>query len=189
MAAAVCASLAGVLAGSALAQTEPAAAPPPPDPAGKQVSATIPARRETLRRSLRFQRLGRAQGLPNSQIQSIVQDKTGFIWIGTGEGLARYDGQRFLTLRHNPAEPGSLSASFISDLLLARDGTLWVGTIGGGVNRYLPDRGAFDRFTARPGQPDALQSSSVLAMAEGPDGRIWVGTRGAGLGILDPATG
>ncbi len=189
MVAVACAWLAGASAGRAAAQPAPAAAAPAADAGGKQGTAVIPGRRETLRRSLRFQLLGRSRGLPQSQVQAIVQDKTGFMWLGTGDGLARWDGQRFLTFRHNPADPSSLGASFVSKLLLAKDGTLWVGTIGGGVNRYLPDRSAFDRFAAKPGQADALQSGSILSMAEGPDGRIWLGTAGGGLGILDPATG
>lgn len=189
MAAAVCASLAAALAGRAHAQGAPAAAAPAEPAGGKQVSAVIAPRRETLRRSLRFQLLGRTKGLPQSQVQAIVQDRIGFMWIGTGDGLARWDGQRFQVFRHNPGDPSSLGASFVKDLLLARDGTLWVGTIGGSVNRYLPDRSAFDRFPAKPGQAEAIQSASVLALAEGPDGRIWVGTGGGGLSILDPATG
>ncbi len=192
IAAAVCASLASAYSARALAgDASAAAAADPAEPtAGEAMStAVISGRRERLRRSLRFELLGRSRGLPNSQVQSIVQDKTGFIWIGTGDGLARWDGQRFEVFRNIQGNPSSLGASFISDLLLTRDGTLWVGTIGGGVNRYRPDRAAFDRFAAKPGEQGALQSSSILAMAEGPDGRIWVGTQGGGLGILDPATG
>ena len=189
MAALVCGWLAGVAGSTASAQPGSDAASEPGEPGGKQVSQTIPGRRETLRRSLRFQLLGRTKGLPQSQVQAIVQDRTGFMWLGTGDGLARWDGQRFVVFRYDPGDPSSLGASFVSELLLAKDGTLWVGTVGGGVNRFLPDRSAFDRFAAKPGQADALQSGSVLSMAEGADGRIWVGTAGGGLGILDPATG
>jgi ligand-binding sensor domain-containing protein len=186
VAAAVCTWLAAWAAPTVEAQTTDAA---PAEPGGTQVTQVIPGRREMLRRSLRFQLLGRARGLPSSQVQAIVQDRTGFMWLGTGDGLARWDGQRFVVFRYDPAASNSLGASFVSELLVAKDGTLWVGTVGGGVNRFLPDKSAFDRFSAKPGQSDALQSASVLAMAEGPDGRIWVGTPNGGLGILDPATG
>ncbi len=141
-----------------------------------------------LRRSLRFQIIDRSDGLPLNTVTSIVQDRAGFVWLGTGDGLARWDGQRFLTFRTEPSNPRSISASWVNKLLLARDGTLWVGTEGGGVNHYRPDKGSFDRFEAA-NDPNSLLSGSVLALSEGPDGRIWVGTQGGGLGVLDPATG
>ena len=131
--------------------------------------------------------LNRERGLPQNTVSSVIQDHTGFIWLGTGDGLARYDGQRFLTFRHDPANPRSMSASFVNKLLLARDGTLWVGTEGGGVDRYLPDSSTFQRFVASD-DPASLKSGSIMAMAEGPDRRIWIGTNGGGLGVLDPTT-
>ncbi|HEU5057916.1 MAG TPA: two-component regulator propeller domain-containing protein [Kofleriaceae bacterium] len=149
----------------------------------------IAPERVTLRRSLRFQILDREDGLPQNNVTSVVQDRTGFVWLGTQDGVARWDGHRVVVLRNDPEDPTSLSASFVKQLLVARDGTLWVGTEGGGVNRYRPDSATFDRFTAAPGRRDALQSGSVWAMSEGPDGRIWIGTGGGGLAALDPATG
>ena len=143
----------------------------------------------TLRRTLRVQILDREDGLPQNNVTSIVQDRTGFIWLGTQDGVARWDGHHMMVLRNDPDDPASLGASFVKQLLVARDGTLWVGTEGGGVNRYRPDGSGFERFTAGPGRPDALQSGSVWAMSEGPDGRIWIGTGGGGLAALDPATG
>ena len=165
------------------AQDEPTA-PVGADP----FEVTLKPEPATLARKLRFQRLDRERGLPQNSVSSVVQDRTGFIWLGTQDGLARYDGQRFLTFRHDPDDPTSISASNISALLLAKDGTLWVGTVGGGVNRYLPDRRAFDRFM--PGdEPDTLNAGAIADLAEGPDGRIWIGTLGGGLAVLDPATG
>ncbi|HEY8141232.1 MAG TPA: two-component regulator propeller domain-containing protein, partial [Kofleriaceae bacterium] len=152
-------------------------------------SVAIAPERVTLRRSLRFQILDREHGLPQNNVSAIVQDGTGFVWLGTQDGLVRYDGHRMVVLRNDPDDATSLSASYIKQLLVARDGTLWVGTEGGGVNRYHPDRASFDRFPAQPGRPGALQSGSVWAMSEGPDGRIWIGTGGGGLAVLDPATG
>ncbi len=143
----------------------------------------------TLRPSPRFQILDREHGLPQNNVASIVQDRTGFIWLGTQDGLARYDGHRMVVLRNEPDDPTSLSASYVKQLLVARDGTLWVGTEGGGVDRYHPDRSTFDRFVPGPGKAGALQSGSIWAMSEGPDGTLWIGTGGGGLAALDPATG
>jgi hypothetical protein len=71
-------------------------------------------------------------------VSAIVQDETGFVWLGTQDGLVRHDGHRMVVLRNDPDGATSLSASYIEQLLVARDGTLWVGTEGGGVNRYHP---------------------------------------------------
>jgi len=159
---------------------------------GEQVAArslvTISPQQATLRRRLRFQIVDRKDGLPLNTVSSIVQDRAGFMWLGTADGLARWDGQRFLTFRHDPANPATISASWVNEILLARDGTLWIGTEGGGVNRYRQGNSTFDRFEAA-NDPETLHSGSILSMSEGPDGRIWIGTQGGGLGVLDPATG
>ena len=179
---------AGLLVASVgYARAQPAV--PPAEPASTSRSVvTIPPEPATLRRRLRFQVLDREEGLPQSTVSAIVQDRQGFMWLGTGDGLARWDGQRMRTFRHDPASPASLSASFINKLLVAKDGTLWIGTEGGGVNRYNAVRSTFDRFEAAD-DADSLHSGSILAMSEGPDGRIWIGTQGGGLGALDPKTG
>ena len=137
---------------------------------------------------LRFQILDRRRGLPQDTVAAIAQDSTGFVWLGTSDGLARYDGQRFRIFRNVQDDPKSISSSFISALLVAKDGTLWIGTTGGGVNRYLPDTETFDRFVAGDAE-DTLHEGTILALDEGPDGRIWIGTNGGGLAALDPKSG
>lgn len=178
-------SAAGALVGNESARAQPAAG-------GEQESSffvTIPPEPTTLQRRLRFEILDRSRGLPQNTVNTIVQDRTGFMWLGTNDGLARWDGQRFRIFRHEPGNPASLSASSVTRLLLTKDGTLWVGTVGGGVNRYRADKGTFDRFTASIDNPEALTSGTVASLAEGADGHIYVGTGDGGLGVLDPATG
>jgi ligand-binding sensor domain-containing protein/serine phosphatase RsbU (regulator of sigma subunit) len=142
----------------------------------------------TLRPRLRFQILDRKRGLAQDTVSAIAQDLTGFVWLGTADGLARYDGQRFRVFRNVRDNSSTISSSFISTLLMAKDGTLWIGTTGGGVNRYLPDTESFERFVATE-DADTLDDGTILAMDEGPDGRIWIGTNGAGLAVLDPGSG
>lgn len=157
------------------------------DSGASRMARVIPPERTKLRRRLRFQHINRERGLPEASVSSIVQDRTGFIWLGTGDGLARYDGQRFLVFRHDPKDRSSLAASYVKSLLIARDGTLWVGTDGGGVCRYRTADSKFDRF-APSSAPETLQSGTIMAMSEAPDGRLWVATAGGGLALLDPAT-
>src|SRR5688500_11993796 len=180
---AAAAVVAAVLVGVAIGGAADVAAQEPPvdavqNPAIKQIAAKPAA----FRRTLRFQVLDRARGLPRNRVQSLAQDRTGFMWLATTDGLARWDGRRFTTFRHDPADPASLSASNVSRLLVARDGTLWVGTADGGLNRYRTEDSGFQRIAGIP-------SGAVLAMSEGPDGRIWLGTSGGGLAALDPRSG
>lgn len=158
-----------------------------PDLVESRTARAIPPERTTLRRRLRFQHINRERGLPEASVSSIVQDRTGFMWLGTGDGLARYDGQRFLVFRHDPKDHSSLAASYVKSLLIARDGTLWVGTDGGGVCRYRTSDSKFDRF-APSGAQGTLKSGTIMAMSEARDGRLWVATAGGGLALLDPAT-
>ena len=166
---------------------QPAPAPAEQVGSGRSVERIITPKPATLERRLRFQQIGRDSGLPSSQVSSIVQDRAGFVWLATSDGLARYDGQRFLVFRFDPRDKTSLSTSYVTRLLVAKDGALWVGTEGGGVNRYHPGDSTFERFLPSDA-PDTLKSGSILALAEGSDGKIWIGTGGGGLSVLDPRT-
>jgi ligand-binding sensor domain-containing protein len=69
--------------------------------------------------------------LPHRSIFALLQDRDGFLWIGTHDGLARYDGAEMRTFRHDPGDPSSLSSSSIRVLLEDAAGRLWVGTENG----------------------------------------------------------
>lgn len=168
-------------AASAWAQGDEAEGP------GAISTVTIEPQAATLRPKLRSQNLGREEGLPQNNITSIAQDRTGFMWLGTQDGVARYDGQRFVVFRHVSEQPASLSSSFINEVLVAKDGTLWVGTQEG-LNRLDRESSTFERFVASD-KPGSLSAPIILALEEGPDGRLWIGTAGGGVNVLDPATG
>ena len=91
----------------------------------------------------RFDHLGTADGLSSSTVRAILQDHLGYLWIGTQDGLNKYDGRTFQVYRHDPDDPGSLRDHFIESLYEDRAGNLWVGTQSGWLERY--DR-AGDRF-------------------------------------------
>jgi len=84
-----------------------------------------------------------ADGLPSSVAYKTVQDRDGFIWIGTKDGLARYDGLGFRVFRNDPASPGSISSNDVSAMLVDRDGHLWCGGEASGLNRLEPDGSGF----------------------------------------------
>ncbi len=108
-------------------------------------------------------------GLPQNSVDAIAQTLDGYLWVGTHEGLARFDGLRF-TLADNV--PSELKHGAITALCAARDGSLWIGCEGYGVAR-LKD-GKFTRFS----ETDGLLSTQIRCLLEGRDGSIWIGSEG-----------
>lgn len=134
-----------------------------------------------------FERLGLAQGLSHSTVHAILQDRQGFMWFGTEDGLDRYDGSGMRSFRHDRKDQGSLSANFVTCLFEDRLGRMWVGTQSGGLNRYDPNLERMIRFPAWAGRDPghSLNSMGINALAEDREGRLWVGTSGGGLSRLD----
>ena len=86
--------------------------------------------------TLYFRNLNTGNGLSQNKINCIIQDKRGFTWIGTDDGLNRYDGNRFQVFRHDPSNSATLSGNMITDLLEDKNEILWIATADGGLTRY-----------------------------------------------------
>ncbi len=143
----------------------------------------LPAR--TLLETPQFRDYGRRDGMPDAGSYMAVQDHEGFIWIGTRDGLVKYDGVHFEIFRHDAAKPHSLPRNDISALMVDSAGGLWAGGEGTGLLHYVPGYG-FKRWIYQPGDTHSLGSDDVLALAQTPDGAIWVGTYAGGLARLGP---
>src|SRR5215471_3088264 len=118
----------------------------------------------------------RRQGLPQASATAIAPGNDGYLWVGTEEGLARFDGVRFTVFdRKNTPE---LERHNITTLFVSRDGTLWIGTMGGGLVRYA--EGRFRRYGSKEGLTDEI----VSAIAEDREGTLWVGTFHSGVAKL-----
>ena len=113
---------------------------------------------------LSFKLYGADQGLGSLSLWALAQDGLGFIWVGTENGLYRFDGQRFQVF--GVAE--GLSSAFVNALHVDSEGTLWVGTYKG--LSYLSE-GRFQEVGASAGLPPG----QVIGISTGPDGQIWVG--------------
>jgi PAS domain S-box-containing protein len=137
-------------------------------------------------RNLIFDRLGTESGLSQAAVSSIAQDAEGFIWVGTQEGLNRYDGYSFKTFYHLDHDPSSLSHDSIWDLLVDSRGSLWVGT-DSGLNRYNDARDEFEFIALGVSEDGAAsdQKHTVHSLFEDSSGRLWIGT-GAGVVIMQP---
>lgn len=137
---------------------------------------------------LRFTHLSGEQGLSNSTIEAICQDSRGFMWIGTRDGLNRYDGHTIVVFRNDPGDSGTLSDSYIRSLYEDRKHALWIGTVNG-LNLYDPAHGKFTRWKHHPGDSLSLSHNVITAMLEDRNGRFWVATYGGGLNLVDRVSG
>ncbi len=124
---------------------------------------------------LHFTRLHTEHGLSHNWITAITQDRYGFIWIGTEDGLNRYDGYRFTVYRHNPEDPHSLSNNVISSIFEDQEGVLWVGTHGG-VNRFNPKTETFTHFRHDRENPNSLGGDNILSIFQDSNGYLWFGS-------------
>lgn len=133
-----------------------------------------------------FRHLSIEDGLSQISVESIVQDHAGFMWIGTEDGLNRYDGYNFKVYKHDPEDPNSISNNDIWCLYVDRKGILWIGTFSGGLNRFDPKNETFTRYFHISSDSTSISSNLVRAICEDHLGNIWVGTRDSGINILDP---
>ncbi len=168
----------------------PAAAAPTPAPAGtlREMPDSMAAL-ATQAQSIVFAHLPPEAGLSQSVVTDFLQDDQGFLWMGTQDGLNRYDGSEFKIFREDLDVPGGMRGGFVSSMDRTATGEIWFGTNDGGLNRYDPATGLFASYLNDPADPNSLSENSVSAVAVDPEGSVWAGTNNTGLNRLDPPTG
>ncbi len=125
-------------------------------------------------------------------VSDIVEDNQGVLWIGTDKGLNRLDLTKpvtkssFTHFKHKIGDSNSLSANDIERLFKDSNGTLWIGTLGGGLNRYHPQQQNFSHFKHQPEDSNSLGGNRVLSIQEDNQGGLWIGSRTAGLSKITP---
>ncbi|MEO0581353.1 MAG: two-component regulator propeller domain-containing protein, partial [Bacteroidota bacterium] len=125
---------------------------------------------------LTFFHYGLAEGMSDPSVGAILQDRTGFIWVGTDFGLNRFDGLRFKNYLHDTSDSLSLSANSVSCLFEASTGHIWVGTRGGGISVYDPTHELFTRILHEAGDSSSLSNNYINHITADADGHIWVAT-------------
>lgn len=127
-------------------------------------------------------------GLAHNTVTAFLQDRQGFLWIGTLDGLSRFDGQTFTTFRPEPGNPYAPASAFIHGLLEADDGTLWLGTRTGGLCRYTPTTERFRCYQPDPADPFSIPELHIQSMQFGPGGGVWIRTENGTIGWFERAT-
>jgi len=115
-------------------------------------------------------------GLPDSTVFSLQQDQSGFMWFGTVNGLARFDGYSFKVFKHDGADPATLSNNNAGNIFIDSKNTMWIGTFGGGVNTLNLDTGELTRFPYSSSKIDEMVSENVQTFYEDLNSTIWIGT-------------
>ena len=129
-----------------------------------------------------FKKINQSSGLSNGRITSMAKEKNGFVWIGTNNGLNRYDGLGFKVYNKRNSTIGS---NDISDILIDSKNRIWITTLGGGLNYYSPLNDTFQIFKNNPNNSKSLMSNNVSTLIEDSKELIWLGTE-KGLCCFNP---
>lgn len=133
-----------------------------------------------------FDRIEREQGLIPGNVNDILQDSIGLIWMATENGLCRYDGYSFVYFKNEVNDVNSLSHNHVFSLLEEKNGIIWAGTLGGGLNKFNSKTGKFKRYVFDPNNSKSISSDIVFKVYRDSKRRIWISTLGGGLNLFDP---
>src|SRR5258706_12630010 len=123
--------------------------------------------------NLRLERYNTESGLSQNLVYSIVQDKQGFLWFGTDEGLNRFDGYEFKTFRHSPQDSSTIADNSIHSLLFDHTGALWIGT-NNGISTYNPVTESFQNLRVDYFDITKPNGTGVNVIKEDKHGNVWV---------------
>jgi len=125
--------------------------------------------------NLSFDLYSQEHGLSNNQIHCVLQDKKGWVWIGTSQGVCRFDGYRFTVFKNDPDDSTSLKGNLVRTIFEDHLGQLWIGTENGGLNRFDREKERFQQLFYQ-GDQAPLRNVSVASIQEDSLGNLWVGT-------------
>jgi two-component system sensor histidine kinase ChiS len=126
---------------------------------------------------IQFEVIDTKEGLSQRIVYSIIQDKFGFIWFGTRNGLNRYDGNKIIVHKHQNDNPNSLSNNLIRSISSDSGGNLWIGTWGGGINKYNPETEQFSRFVYNPNGNTGLRDNFIIKLVVDSKDRLWIASQ------------
>ena len=138
--------------------------------------------------SIRFNNITINEGLSQSTINSIIQDKEGFIWLGTQEGLNKYDGYNFNIYKPNHNNPYSISNPFIRDVYQDSEGLIWVAT-SNGLNKLDKTTNEITHYNYSKTDVNSISEIITTSIVQDNQGVIWVGTESKGICKIDKSSG
>jgi signal transduction histidine kinase/ligand-binding sensor domain-containing protein/CheY-like chemotaxis protein/HPt (histidine-containing phosphotransfer) domain-containing protein len=136
-----------------------------------------------------LENLTAADGLPQSTVFATLQDSQGFIWLGTEDGLVRYDGNELVRYAYARDARGGLPGNYIYQIVEDSHQDLWIAVKDAGVARWNRARNDFTSYRHDPRNPASIASDAVRALLIDARGRVWIATSDAGVDVLDPVSG
>jgi ligand-binding sensor domain-containing protein/two-component sensor histidine kinase len=133
--------------------------------------------------NIRFDHLTLSDGLVHDIITAIVQDSSGFIWIGTEDGLMKYDSYNFTVLKNNPEIKSSLRDDWITKLFVDSKGRIWIGT-SAGIDRYDKHSSSFVHYQL-PVKSSGNEAEGVALIYEDSENKLFIYTNKSGLCLYD----
>lgn len=140
------------------------------------------------KQNLKFEHLGTADGLSQSNIICMFQDREGFMWFGTRDGLNKYDGYNVTVYKNDINDEHSISHNAVSDIEEDEDGNLWIATWNG-INFFDREKETFTRFMHKSDDENSLGGSVVNSLFLDKDGDLWIGFENSGLDLYDRKSG
>ncbi len=135
-----------------------------------------------------FEKVGDEEALPINIITSLAQDDYGFLWIGTQNGLVRYDGYRFEQYNYSNRTPYSLPDDYVKSVVPAKNGNVWVAGFGGKISFFDPRLNQFKELSLAPEFADESSVGRIIGLATDSHGGLWIAGEMLGLAYL-PAEG
>ena len=129
----------------------------------------------------KFEVLSVKDGLSHNNVYSIIQDKMGYLWIGTQDGLNKYDGYKFTIYRHEPNNPNSISTGNFGKIYQDTSGIFWFGTYGGGIDVYDPKLNRIKNYKNNPDDKKSLSNNQISFIFKDSFDELWIGTASGGL--------
>ena len=132
--------------------------------------------------NLQFDHLGVENGISQSTVQAIMQDKDGFLWLGTKDGLNRFDGYKFYVYNFSKKDSNSISDGFIRSIFQDSFGNIWIGT-NNGLNKYSVEKKGENNFKTKfihylhdENDKNSLSNNEIRALYQTKNGDLWIGT-------------
>lgn len=133
---------------------------------------------------VRFRVYGEAEGLPQSSVSAMVEDSQGFVWLGTQDGLARFDGEEFRVYRRDSDDPATLADSYVQDMELAGD-QLWLASPALGLTRMDLRTLQIQRYRGDRARELGLPEDAYTGIFTDSQARVWLSLRSAGVRLHD----
>jgi len=125
---------------------------------------------------IKFEHITTEDGLSSNVVYHILQDRKGFMWFATNDGLCRYDGYSIKEYKYSPLDSNCISSSWCSELYEDRSGNIWIGIVYSGLNRFDPTTERFTHFMHDPDNPNKINAYVVFGICEDSSGALWLGT-------------